>query len=408
MKNTEIAVVGGGLVGQTTALLLAQAGITVVVIDPVTPLPVRDDPYDLRTYALTPASRRILTHIGVWNALDQARVTAFSGMQVWDAARGGELAFAADLVPPATALGYIVEQSNLLAAAQRAMQAQTRIAGLGGQVTGVTEGDDDCVVHLGDGREIRARVVLACDGADSPVRELAGIACADHDYGQHAVVANVTTTLPHAGIARQRFIAEGPLAFLPLPPTDMCAVVWTTTSENAAWATRCHDEEFCAALTSAFDQRLGTVTASSRRVAFPLRRRHATTYCRGRVALVGDAAHVIHPLAGQGLNLGLLDAACVAEVLTDSPRGALQHPQSLLRRYARTRRGDNLAMLTLTDKLNRLFTAREPWLTWLRNTGMVGLNRAHALKRLLAAHAMGEGGDLPRLATTENLSKFEV
>lgn len=402
MRSTEIAIAGGGLVGLTAALLLAQAGYTVVIIDPVTPLLVRDEPYDLRTYALTPASRRILASVGIWAALDQSRIAAFAGMHVWDGVRGGQLTFSSDLMPGAAVLGYIVEQSNLLAAAQHAAQAQSLIAGLGGQVSAVTDGSEYCTVRLSDGRELRANVVLACDGSDSPVRELCGIPSADHDYGQHAIVANVTTTLPHGDIARQRFGVDGPLAFLPLPPGDLSSVVWTTTATTAQWAIRCEDDEFCATLAAAFDHRLGAITASSRRLSFPLRRRHAATYARDRIALVGDSAHVIHPLAGQGLNLGLLDCAMFAEVLTTAPRDGLRHPQSWLKRYARARRGDNLAMLTVTDQLNRLFALRSPWLGWLRNTGLVGLNRMPAAKRLLAAHAMGEWGDLPRLARSSS------
>ncbi len=398
MRTTEIAIVGGGLVGMTTALLLAQAGFNVVIIDPVTPLLVRDDPYDLRTYALTPASSRIFDSIGVWAALDHTRIAAFTGMQVWDGARGGELRFASTLLPGAPALGVIVEQSNLLAAAQSAVQRDPRIAGLGGQVTALGNGPDGCTIQLKDGRELRANVVLACDGGESPLRELCGIGCDDHDYGQHAVVANVTTSLPHESIACQRFGADGPLAFLPLPPPELSAVVWTTSAANAAWATSCDDDAFRAALTAAFEHRLGEVTTTSRRLSFPLRRRHALTYSRDRIALVGDAAHVIHPLAGQGLNLGVLDAAMLAEILIEAPRANLTHPQSLLRRYARARRGENLAMLTLTDQLNRLFAVRAPWLTWLRHTGLVGLNRMQGAKRMLAAHAMGERGDLPRIA----------
>ncbi|MSR15986.1 MAG: 2-octaprenyl-3-methyl-6-methoxy-1,4-benzoquinol hydroxylase [Gammaproteobacteria bacterium] len=394
MTSTEIAVVGGGLVGLTAALLLSDAGFSVVIIDPVTALPVRDDPYDLRTYALTSTSRQIFSNLGVWSALDHGRIAPFSDMQVWDGARGGELTFPADLIPGTLALGYIVEHSNLLNAVQQVVQAQSRISGLGGQVTAITEGRESSTIHLG-GRELRAKLILGCDGGDSPLRRLCGIACVEHDYAQHAVVANVTTVIEHANVARQRFLAEGPLAFLPLPPADLSSVVWTMSAEYAAWVQRCSDDEFCAALSAAFENRLGAVTATSRRLIFPLRRRHAADYSRGRVALLGDAAHVIHPLAGQGLNLGLRDAVTIAELVGAAPRASLNHPQTLLRRYARTRRGENLAMLLLTDQLNRIFAVRAPWFTWLRHTGLVGLNHLQGIKAELVAHAMGRRGELP-------------
>ena len=386
--RAEVAIVGGGVVGMVAALLLADAGLEVVLIDPVTQLPARDEPFDLRTYALTPTSRQILECCGVWAGLDLARLSTFQAIEVWDGLGGGALHFAAP-VGGAGPLAYLVEQANLLSACQRALATRTKLSDLAGEVSALTTNDHECVLQLADGRELRAALVLACDGGDSPLREMCGFEVDEKSYDQHAIVTNVTTTLAHEQIARQRFLTSGPLALLPLPPPNQAAVVWTTTPAQAAWATTCSDEEFCTGLGHAFEERLGPVLGTSRRVAFALRRQHARHYARGRVALLGDAAHVIHPLAGQGLNLGLLDAAKLADILRTCERAALRYPQSLLQRYARARRGENLLMLAVTDQLNRVFAQTHPAIVWLRNTGLNLTQHWSPLKHALLAHAMG-------------------
>ncbi|MEN9727923.1 MAG: hypothetical protein RL434_2289 [Pseudomonadota bacterium] len=397
VTTTEVAVVGGGVVGMVTALLLATAGREVTLVDSLTHLPARDEPWDLRSFALTPGSRRILSHCGLWDALEQTRIATFEGMEIRDAASPARLGFdraSAGDQP----LAYLVEQSNLITACQRRLAQETRVSDLAAQVLGMTTSAEDVRLHLGERRELRARVVLACDGRDSPLRALAGIASEEHDYQQRAVVANVRMQLPHGGIARQRFLPEGPLALLPLPTPDEVAVVWTTTPEQAVWAEACEDEAFRDALAQASDAWLGEVLVTSRRLGFPLVRRHAHHYAVDRVALVGDSAHVVHPLAGQGLNLGLLDAAAIAEELGPASSAALQYPQSLLARYSRARRGGNLAMLTVTDQLNRLFARRESPIIGLRRVGLACVDRWAPLKRRLIADAMGQRGDLPLIA----------
>ncbi len=394
--NPDVAVVGSGVVGMVTAVLLAKAGVEVLLIDPVTPVPVRDEPYDLRSLALTPASVRILTAAGIWPLLEAARVGCFKAIEIWEEHGDATVHF----TPPpyaAVPLAYLVEQANLLQACQRALALHAHIADVGCQVTALAMETTHANLRLSDGRKVRAAAVLACDGAGSPLRKMAGIACDIHDYQQHAVIANVDTEQPHAEVARQRFLDNGPLALLPLPPAHLSAIVWTMTPQEAQACMTETDDAFRARLERASGQRLGAVNTTTRRLAFPLRRQQAATYAQERLALLGDAAHVVHPLAGQGLNLGLLDAAAMHESLL-ARRIALGHPQSALQRYARIRRAAACPMLALTHELNRAFRNTWPGIVNLRQQGLRLAERCTPLKRFMMEHAMGERGDLPTLA----------
>ncbi len=397
VSRYDVAVVGSGVVGATLACLLADAGCRVALIDGITRHPARDEPWDLRTYSLTPASRRILSAAGAWQHMDAARMAPYHGMHVWDAARDGAIDFDAALNGRST-LGYIVEQSNLLHGLFAALRAQSRVSTVPGVVETLLPAPDGVNLQLNGGRGLQARVVAACDGANSPLRGLVGIEVDARDYAQHAVVANVRTEHPHGGIARQRFLADGPLAFLPLPDPQWCSVVWSTSEEHAARALAQDDASFRIELGTAFAHTLGAIEHTSRRLRFPLRWRHARQYSAERVVLVGDSAHLMHPLAGQGMNVGLLDAAALAECVARAGGGALRHPRALFRRYERRRRAEVLMMLEATDRLCRLFAHPHPAVAWLRSAGLDLTNRLTPVKRLLMSHAMGDGGDLPEIA----------
>ncbi len=252
-------------------------------------------------------------------------------------------------------------------------------------------------VHLDDGRILSTRLLIGADGAQSRTRELAGIATFEHDYRQAGVVAHMACERDHRATARQRFLADGPLALLPLPGRRV-SIVWSTTPEHARELCSCDEGAFSQAVTAASEGVLGALCLDSQRASFPLRALHAREYTRPRLALVGDAAHVVHPLAGQGVNLGFLDAATLAGVLGDAmAAGEDIGDHYVLRRYERWRKGENLATIAALDGLKRLFGARHPLVHGLRRTGLAAVNRLGPVKQRLARRAMGLSGDLPPL-----------
>ncbi|MGR4066236.1 UbiH/UbiF/VisC/COQ6 family ubiquinone biosynthesis hydroxylase [Billgrantia sp. C5P2] len=399
----EVIVVGGGMVGAALAMLLGQAGVAVALLD------ARPEPLDadavgkglpaMRVSALTPVSQRLLEGLGAWPWMAARRVTPYRYMQVWDSEGSGEVGFSAEQagVPM---LGHIVENDVVLAALERGLaEVPTVSVRLGARVIGLHEGPAGREVMLDEGHRLSAPLVVAADGARSPLRELAGIGVSERDTGHVAVVTTVRTERDHGGVARQVFLATGPLAFLPLTVAGdarYCSIVWSTTPREAERLTALAPAALGRELESAFEARLGAVEVVDRALAVPLTQRHAEHYVQPGFALVGDAAHSIHPLAGQGVNLGLMDAAVLAEELLAARRRgiALGEPR-MLERYARRRRGDNAAMLALMDGFRLLFGTRHPAVTLLRNLGLSGVDRLTPVKRLLMQQAIGQRGTLP-------------
>lgn len=396
-----VVIIGGGCVGGTLACALAQAGLQVAVVEAREPL--QDwpaDSVDLRVFAITRASERIFRSIGCWDAIEQGGLSPFRDMHVWDAGGAGEIHFdCAELGEPT--LGYIIEQRVIQSALNARMQALPTLRQICPADLASFETQDRGVrIELGDGGVLEANLLVGADGAASRVRGLAGIAVEAHTYRQDAIVAVVTTELPHRETAWQRFLPTGPLAFLPLRD-GRSSIVWSTEKTQAAALLALDDDAFLERLSEAFAHRLGRVVAVEERGCFPLQRLHATRYVTERVALIGDAAHVIHPLAGQGVNLGLLDAATLAEVILDTHAagrdlGLLRN----LRRYERWRRGDNQRMQLAMDGFKNLFGETATPLRLLRNAGLSLVDRSGPLKQTLARHAMGLSGDLPRMAGT--------
>lgn len=407
VESFEAIIVGGGMVGTALCALLAQAGMRVALVEAQSePLNNENNISKLptpRVSALTPVSQRLLTYLGVWPAMQQTRVTPYQGMQVWDAEGSGEIAFSADEagVP---VLGHIVENAVTLAALNRQVIDHPNVTLFFGvsphalQRANGNRADGDWLV-LDDGRQLHAPLIVAADGAHSVLRDMAGIEVASDDMQQHAVVTTVQCVKPHGGVARQAFIDGRPLAFLPLTVEGnerYCSIVWSTTPEHAAELSELTREALGEALGEAFGYRLGDVTVCDKAHRFPLVQRHARHYVQPHFALVGDAAHSIHPLAGQGVNLGLMDAAVLAEEVVHAwQRGAPWGELSTLRRYERRRRFDNSAMLGLMKGFKVLFGSHDPALTLARNLGMSGMNHLVPLKRVLMRQATGERGRLP-------------
>jgi 2-octaprenylphenol hydroxylase len=397
MKH-DVAIVGAGMVGTTLAVALHRAGFDVALVE--AGQPVHYDPkddYDLRVSALSAASQRLLQRLAIWPAIAAGRISPYREMHVWDSTGHGLLHFdAAELGLPE--LGHIVENHLIQHAAWNALDTVSvycpaRLAGLDLQADGYH-------LTLQGQNAIEARLVVGADGADSRVRDLVGIGTGGWAYEQRGIVCNVSTEKPHRHTAWQRFLPTGPLAFLPLAD-GRCSIVWSADVAESEALMKLEDVAFRTRLDEAFGGELGAITGLSQRAAFPLRLLHADRYVQPHLALVGDAAHVIHPLAGQGVNLGLLDVAALVEVLSEAKSqdrdiGELR----VLERYERWRRGDNLVMTAATDGLKRLFGSTNPVLKFVRNHGLGVVNATTPLKNLFIRQAMGLAGDLPALVRT--------
>ncbi|MBS0397687.1 MAG: FAD-dependent monooxygenase [Proteobacteria bacterium] len=388
----DVAVIGAGPAGASAAALLAHRGVArpgriALLSDRFGASPAADADWDLRVFALGRDAQRLLESIGAWQLIPPSRRHPYQRMRVWDAADAADgarvLSFdAADIAEPD--LGHIVDGEHLRAASV----AAARRAGVvlaEARVTSLSFDERAARIGLADGRTLGAALVVGADGAGSKVRALAGIATHGHDYHQSAVVAHVTTGRAHADTAWERFLPGGPLAFLPLSD-GRSSIVWTVTGSHAQRLCDLPAQEFAQELERASASVLGTCTLASPRAAFALRLMHADAYARPGLALVADAAHVVHPLAGQGLNLGLRDVAVLAEVLAQAP-GALGE-LAVLRRYERTRKADNLAASVVFDGLNRLFGNDHPLLSRIRSAGLGAVQRAGPVKHWLARSAL--------------------
>ena len=392
-RRFDVIIAGGGIVGAALACALGQGGLRVAVIESREPQPFTpDQDYGLRASALSIASQHILENLGVWQQLQGWRISPYEKMSVWDAGGAGKIEFdAAEAGEPA--LGHIIENALIQRALFEASEQNIKWF-CPASLQGFVVDKDEVIVTLDTGEVLLSQLIVGADGANSKVRELAGIQFQSRDYNQQGIVANVGTQLAHERTARQRFLPDGILAFLPLAD-GRCSIVWSSDKTRAEYLMDLNDDAFRTELGETFDHVLGEITSLSRRAAFPLKGRHAETYIKPRVTLVGDAAHTIHPLAGQGVNLGFLDIAELSSHLLNTERdlGSLH----LLRKYERARAGENELMLRAMEGFKLLFNNKNPVLGWMRNTGLSVTNQVNPLKQLFMYQAMGESANLPLL-----------
>lgn len=402
----DVIIVGAGVIGAAMACLLlvrklSTPGRVAIVADHFPADPDAGADWDLRVFALSRASERLLKICDVWRSLPASRVFAYERMRVWDASGSpqgeGSLTFdCAEIGEPN--LGYIVEgralQSRCLQAARSAGAVFIEAA-----VGSTVAGEEDIRLRLSDGRDLRSRLLVAADGQDSRTRELLGIQTAGHVYHQDALVAHVQTSKPHDNTAWQRFLPTGPLAFLPLDD-GRSSIVWSVTRPKADVLSALDPVAFGTALTAASGEALGGCTLTTKLARFPLKLQYALHYSSCRAVLLGDAAHVVHPLAGQGLNLGLLDCAALAQVLGQAGGTASFGDVRVLRQYERWRRSENLLAAAALDGMERLFSRSDAFSAGLRAASLGAVGKMPFVKRRFAQRALGLSGDVPDLLKT--------
>lgn len=404
----DLLIIGGGMVGACMAALaatdreLSQLRIALLEAHPPTQ-PPPDREVDLRVSAVSRASQRILDSAGCWSKIPQHHLSAYTDMAVWDATGRpygpGAIHFSASATSEPD-LGHIVENRRLQWAIYESAALRDRVTLLRAELSQLEFEDDRAAVTLADGRRITAGLIVGADGADSLSRKLAGIETRGWAYDQRAFVTHVGTEHSHGHTAWQRFLPTGPIAFLPLAD-GRSSIVWTTIPDHAQQLVDCPAEPLAAELEAAIGGALGKITVSGPRAQFPLRLTHAREYCKARFALVGDAAHAVHPLAGQGVNLGFLDCAALVQTLAvelaQSGNTDAMSELRALRRYERWRKSENAVALGLIDGLNRLFSNASPTLTWARRLGLSAVNQSSFAKRFLMGRAMGTAGEVPRV-----------
>ncbi|MGL6605800.1 FAD-dependent 2-octaprenylphenol hydroxylase [Aeromonas hydrophila] len=404
MQNVDVVIVGGGMVGLGLAAALKGSVLKVAVVEGQLPEPALDEVPDNRVSALSLASQRILQQVGAWRGIEARRLQPYMQMEVWEQDSFGRIAFdAASLRQPE--LGHIVENRVIQLALLEAILDGDNIQLLSpARASSLQSGEAGSLLLLEDGRALSAKLVVAADGAHSWVRRQADIPLTSWDYGHHALVATVRCAEPHEAVARQIFTPEGPLAFLPLWQPDLCSIVWSVPAKRAEALCQCDEEQFNRQLTTAFDGRLGLCKVEGARSAIPLTARYARDFARERLVLVGDAAHTIHPLAGQGVNLGLLDAAALAEqILRNQAAGKDIGRLANLRGYERWRKSEAASMLAAMEGLKRLFAGSNPLKKLVRGAGLCAFDLLTPLKQSVIRAAMGLEGELPALAKGNNL-----
>lgn len=397
MQSFDVVIAGGGMVGLALACGLQGTGLRVAVLE--SHLPDLDSPLPdvpgLRVSAINAASERLLQYIGVWDNIIAQRANAYQGMEVWDRDSFGKIAFRGEEYG-FSHLGHIIENEVILRALWQKAEQSSDITLLSpATLKNVAWGENDAFITLNDDRQLSARLVVGADGAQSWLRQHADIPLTFWDYRHHALVATIRTAEPHQSVARQVFHGEGILAFLPLADTHLSSIVWSVSPEEAQRLAALSEDEFNKVLASTFDLRLGLCTVESERLTFPLTGRYARSFAAQRLALVGDAAHTVHPLAGQGVNLGFMDAAELASEIKRLQRDGKDFGQHMyLRRYERRRKHSAALMLAGMQGFRELFDGEHPAKKLLRDIGLTLADSLPGVKPKLVRQAMGLN-DLP-------------
>lgn len=400
MEEYDIVIIGGGLVGLTAALLCTKQNFTVALISlGAPPLTWDTSTIDIRCSAINGASQKIFQLLDVWEAIDKLGISPYQKMHVWDALGFGEITFdAAEIGKPE--LGHIIENRVMLKALWEKAQNTPNIKLIvPGKPISYSLENNHCELHLSleaDGdteikKTIAAKVILGADGAHSWLREQAEIPKQGWSYEQSAIVAMLETEAPHQKTAWQRFLPEGPLAFLPLANSHFCSIVWTASPESSARRLQLTEQAFCEEIAQHFDYRLGKILSVGERRSFPLEMQHAKHYVKERIALLGDAMHVIHPLAGLGVNLGMQDALSLVEVLAKAKGKEEDIGQfQVLRVYERARKGPVLSMIALMEGFKRVFASQSSLMIGLRSLGLNTSDSLLYLKQKIMQTAIGQ------------------
>ena len=403
MQSFDITIVGGGMVGLALAASFADSNLRIAVIEGSEPNQDLGDVPDTRVSALSRASELFLKNLHAWDGIESRRVAPYMAMEVWEKDSFARLEFHADDLSQSN-IGHIVENRVIQLALLERVKTLSNVAlFMPNRCSNMVVGESEAWITLDSGDSLTSKLVIGADGANSWVRKQQDIPLTHWDYGHSAIVANIRTTEPHQGVARQVFTPQGPIALLPLSDPHLCSLVWSTDPNRADALVERSEASFNQALTTEFDVRLGLCKVEGMRSSFPLKMRYARNFAQNRVALVGDAAHTIHPLAGQGVNLGFLDAASLAEeVLSLWQKGEDIGLYRNLRHYERWRKAEAAKMIAAMQGFKDLFAGGNPAKKLVRGLGMQFIGHMPGMKEEMMKRALGITGKLPDLVKLNN------
>ncbi|TRX54512.1 FAD-dependent monooxygenase [Thalassomonas sp. M1454] len=411
MQNLDVVIVGGGIVGLTTALAIRkQTSLTVGLVESQALNELSSDPH-LRVSAINGASQQLFTNLGVWQDITNTRLQPYKSMHVWDKDGYGHLDFTQQDFPNLIAssnnkeqnLGWIVENDVIRNALWNKAEQDNGIVFITEKLTSIAMGSSEVFLMIEGQAPVTAKLVIGADGANSWVRKQLDMAMTFRDYDHHALVASVKCSQGHQDTAWQVFLPTGPLAFLPLYKQDHCSIVWSLPPDEAQRIKSLSEEEFNKEILAASDGKLGQVSLVSERATFPLTMRLANEFVKDRVVLVGDAAHTIHPLAGQGVNLGLVDVSALAQTLEQLvEQGSDISDSKALGHFSRWRKADASEMIMAMESIKQGFSLQQKLPKVIRGLGMSLLNQFSPAKKLLIKQALGFKGELPKLSQNQD------